>query len=181
MRKLLFCILMTSAVANLWPQGAYARDPLPDPATIEIPDVSSADAKKLEKQGHKFFYFYNPSVSFSEAHEDLTDCRRHLEVGAAVLLPGYIPWVESVDREIEYGPNPYGLVGAIIGAIIAGPLERGARNNKMRMCMGPRGYLRYPLPEEAWKTLNEGDEETLILMQAKLASGSKPLAQEVTE
>jgi len=55
------------------------------------------------------------------------------------------------------------------------------RSNKMRRCMGTRGYERDAIPEAAWDALNEGDEAQLILMQAKLGSAPKPRDEPVTE
>ncbi len=69
----------------------------------------------------------------------------------------------------------------MIGAIVVPKIERGLRNNKLRRCMEPRGYVRYALPETAWKQINEGDERSLVLMQAKLATGNRPQQSEVHE
>jgi hypothetical protein len=171
--------LMLSVEANL-----LAQESLPDPNTIvapnvELPNEPSARAKTLQ-EGYKFFYFHNPNVTFSEAYSDLSQCRAHLEVGAITMLPAFIPYGEPVRKEIQYRPSPYGLVGETMAAIIAPKLERGLRNNKLRRCMGTRGYARYAVQEKIWEQLNEGDEAKLILEQAKLASGPKPNAPEVT-
>ncbi len=171
---------------------AQSEPALPDPASLSVPDVTASDPK-VQSDGYKFFYFYNPSVSFSEAALDIAECRSFLMSGAAPKVPGFIPWVEPVNRKIVRGPGminaaygPLGIALSIginqgLAAIIMPKMERGLRNNKLRRCMEPRGYSRYALPEESWKTLNEGDEGKLILMQAKLASGPKPVLGEVKE
>jgi len=55
------------------------------------------------------------------------------------------------------------------------------RSNKMRRCVGTRGYERYAIPEAAWDVLNAGDEAQLILMQAMLASAPRAQDEPVTE
>jgi len=170
------------------PLEAQTAEGLPDPATITVPDTSANDPEVL-KEGYKFFYFNNPSVSFAEAAADIAECRSFLASGAPPSVPGFIPWTEPVKRKQNGGPGmfgaTYGLIGvgitAGLAAIIMPKMERGVRNNKLRRCMEPRGYARFALPEASWKVLNEGDEKQLILMQAKLASGPRPAQGEVTE
>lgn len=168
--------------------AANAADPpsaLPDPATIQVPDVTPSDDPKVSKDGYKFYYFHNPSVSFEEAYRDLKECRAHLPVGGATNVPGFVPWDEAHRRKIYTGftaPSPlHAVVYSAVGAVIVPKIERGLRSNKMRRCMGTRGYVRYAIPEAVWNKLNEGDEEQLTLAQAKLASGPKPRDEVVTK
>jgi hypothetical protein len=164
---------------------AAAQDTRPDPATVVIPDVSVEQNPKAVEDGFKFFYFHNPSVSFNEAYADIAECRSFLISGAPAAIPGFRPWVEPVRNEVQRQYPGVGLLDmamrSAVGSIILPKLERGVRNNKLRRCMEPRGYARYPAPETAWDTLNEGDEPALIAMQAKLASGPRPVAAQVTE
>lgn len=170
------------------PLAGQTVEGLPDPATITVPDTSASDPEVL-KEGYKFFYFHNPSVSFAEASADIAECRSFLASGAPPSVPGFIPWTEPVKRKQNSGPGmfgaTYGLIGvgitAGLAAIIMPKMERGVRNNKLRRCMEPRGYSRFALPEASWKVLNQGDEKQLILMQARLASGPRPVLGEVTE
>lgn len=162
-------------------EAAATAQSLPDPATIAVPDVTPSSDPKVKNQGYKFYYFHQSGVSFAAAYQDLVECRAHLAAGGPARVPGFIPWDETHRREIPQTVSPYGLVGAALAAIILPTMERGARSNKMRRCMGTRGYARYAITEASWDRLNEGDERELILMQAKLASGPKPLDQEVTE
>lgn len=154
--------------------------PLPDPATVNAPDVTPSGDPKIAEQGYKFYYFHHPQVSFAQAYRDLSECRAHLAVAGPAKVPGFIPWEEAHRRQ-TLAPAPSGLVGAALAGIILPKLERGLRSNKMRRCMGTRGYDRYAIPESAWNVLNEGDERQLILMQAKLASGPKPRAEAVSK
>lgn len=177
--KLLLALLL---VAQPLPEGqaAEAGPGLPDPATVNVPDVAPTGDPKVAEQGYKFYYFHNPGVSFAEAFRDLSECRAHLVVAGPAKVPGFVPWDEAHRRETRL-PAPSGLVGAVLAGIIVPKLERGLRSNKMRRCMGIRGYDRYAIPESAFDLLNEGEERQLILMQAKLASGPKPRDQAVTK
>ena len=160
---------------------ASALQALPDPASVTLPDTGPVTDPQLRDDGLKFFYFYKPGASFAQAYADIQDCHRFLVPGPAVLLPGFVPWVEGGKRKtIESTPN-YGVVGAIIGDLLAGPLERSRRNTNMRACMEPRGYVRYPMLKANWHAINDGDIATAILKQAKLASGPVPEDQVLTQ
>ncbi len=179
-------VIAAGALLTLLLCSPISAQDLPDPATIELPDLSVADDPKAVEEGYKFFYFHNPSVSFEEAYRDISDCRSYLP-GRIAALPTFIPWVEpkAITPQVPRYNSPYGpmgdLVNAAIAAIVVPKIQRGKRNNKMRMCMEPRGYARYPVSEASWEILNEGDEGDLILMQAKIASGPTPDAAPVTE
>lgn len=165
---------------------------LPDPATIAVPDVTPSANPQVRKDGYKFYYFHNPEVSFAEAWQDLKDCRGYLVTAGPAPVPGFIPWDEAHRRETRAGsPMAFGVtplesivsvgVTSAMAAIILPKMERGQRSNKMRRCMGTRGYVRYAIPEAAFDKLNDGQEDALLLMQAKLASGPKPQDQVVPE
>jgi len=180
--RTLLAVLLPGAAALAAP--ALAQSAPPDPASVTVPDVAlpadpAARAKVLE-DGYKFYYFHNGAVSFAEAWADLAECRAHLASGAPVMLPGFVPFGETVRRDVDYQPSPYGLVGEAMVAIIAPKLERGLRSNKLRRCMGTRGYARFALSEQTWDQINEGDEPKVLAVQAKLASGPRPDAPEVT-
>ena len=173
-------------------QAAGVPQALPDPATVTVPDVSPSPDPKVRSEGYKFYYFNNPAVSFAEAYRDLAECRAHLIVAGPAQVPGFIPWDEAHRRETRQGtiflmgPSVVQMVTGVVvfsamAAIILPKMERGARSNKMRRCMGTRGYDRYAIPEKAWDTLNDGDEQQLLLMQAKLASAPRPQDEAVTE
>ena len=178
MSLLLPLLLLAQPLPAAWMIEPAAS--LPDPAAVTAPDVTPSDDPKVAEQGYKFYYFHNPEVGFAEAWRDLSECRAHLAAAGPAKVPGFIPWDEAHRRETR-APAPSGLVGAALAAIIVPKLERGLRSNKMRRCMGTRGYVRYAIPEGAWNVLNEGEERQLILMQAKLASGPKPKDEAVTK
>ena len=171
------CVLCLSSTAFA---SDSADTPLPDPATIEAPDVTPSTDPKIREEGYKFYYFHRPDVPFETAYRDLSECRAHLVSGGLVAVPGFIPWGEKDRREIPQATPAFGIVGGVMAAIILPKLIRGQQSNKMRRCMGTRGYERYAIPESTWDKLNKGDEQQLILMQAKLASGPKPADEVVT-
>lgn len=153
---------------------------IPDPATVTVTDFSHVDSGTA-KNGGKFFIFYSPSVTFAEAYADLAECRSFLELRAGVSLPGFIAWGEHHARKAAPDAAPVGLANAALNSIIAPKMERGLRNNKLRRCMEPRGYVRLAVPDAAWEQLNTGEERSIIARQAKLASGSRPLLAVVSE
>jgi hypothetical protein len=155
---------------------------LPDPSTIEVPDIAPSADAKVARQGHKFFYFNNPDVTFDQAYIDLSECRRFLEKGALLMVPGFVPWDESDNQKITLQHSD--LSGApinFIGAILMDHMARGQRANTMRMCMEPRGYKRYAIKESSWETLNRDDAAQTLLMQAKIGSAAKPSSGEVLD
>lgn len=177
-RTIVFCAALATLTIS-----ASASDvaPLPDPSTISIPDVTQPTDPKVREEGYKFYYFHNSKVSFAEAHQDLVECRGYLIVGGGTQVPGFIPWGEE-NRRVVYQGTPMfpGLVTAALAAIILPKMQRGVESNKMRRCMGTRGYERYAIAEKTWDVLNEGEEAHIILVQAKIASGPKPQNEVVT-
>ena len=137
-------------------------------ADLAVPDNQLGDARK-------YFLLHKPGVSFEQAQADLSFCWRFLAHGVQRSVPGFVPWQKnSAARPVDYSLTQYGLVGAAIGAIIAGPLERSARQSRMVRCMVPRGYDRYRTSEAIWKQLNTGNAVQSIRLQAQVASGSVP-------
>lgn len=172
-----YAFLLTALVAM--PGLAQPSLAPTDPATVQLPDLGSTTPEVI-KEGGKFFAFVNPSLTYAQAYEDIAECRSFLPTGVFRQLPSFVPWEEpSVRPPIVY--RPVGLAAGILVSIIMPKLERGQRNNKLRRCMGPRGYRRVAVPEAAWQALNEGDELQLIAKQAKLATMPGVQLHEVTE
>ena len=175
--KFQYAFMLAMLVAT--PALGAGNLPPPDPAAVQLPDLSSTDPEVINNGG-KFFAFVNPSLTYAQAYEDIAECRSFLPTGIMRPLPGFVPWEEpSVRPPVVY--QPVGLAAGILVSIIMPKLERGQRNNKMRRCMGQRGYQRVAIPEAAWKMLNEGDEFQLIAKQAKLAITPGLKLHEVTE
>ena len=175
----------TVAALVLCAAEAGAQEGLPDPASVTLPDMTFGDDPDVAENGYKFFFFHNPDIGFADAYTDVAECRGHLLTGAYLPLPSFVPWVESNKREVEAGVNPYGVVGVVVYAAIASvimpKMERGQRNNKMRLCMERRGYVRYAVDEAAYDALNSGEEANIVAMQAKLAVAPAPPVPQVTD
>jgi hypothetical protein len=161
--------------------AAAAQDALPRPDSVTLPPMTFGTDPKVAANGYKFFFFHNPQVSYDEAAADLGDCHAQLQIGAALSLPAFVPWKEQAARPVAAAVSPYGLAGEAILSIIQPKLERGLRNNRMRLCMERRGYVRYAIDQAAYDAIWEGDGASLVAMQAKLATGPAPAAPVVTE
>jgi hypothetical protein len=68
------------------------------------------------------------------------------------------------------------------------PARRKAHRTNMRVCMGYKGYQRYGLPQAIWQSFNfddaatapaEADRQKMLMQQAKIASGPRPLNPEL--
>lgn len=149
---------------------------IPDPAAIAIPDLSGGRDPGVVTNGWKYFYFWRADTSFEQAYADLADCYRFMPVpGGDARLPAFVPWEEASGMgEAQTVISPYGIVGEVIGAIVAGPLIRRAHQSRLRRCMEPRGYERFPLQERRWEELTDNFSRASIAMQAKAASGPRP-------
>jgi hypothetical protein len=164
------------------PAFAQQEQALPDPAGVALPDLTAPTDAKVIKNGWKYFYFHKAGVSYGEAFADFADCYRHIRgLGGSNLLPLFAPWREVPGSAPVQSSNMYGLVGLGIGALVAGPIERRHYQARLRRCLEPRGYLRFPLPEKVWESLIDDYSDRSIAMQAKAASTPTPASQPVTK
>ena len=140
---------------------------------VAIPNLAMPEKELGDTR--KYVLFHKLGISRDQAEADLRFCWQFLSRGVQRSVPGFIPW-RSADapRQVTYSNGQFGLVGEVIGAIIAGPLDRSVRQSRMFRCMLPRGYGRYRTSEALWKTLNMGDVNTGIAIQAQIASGPVP-------
>lgn len=172
------------ALAALLTSPALAQDGPLDPATVAVPDVSGGRDSDVVRNGWKFFYFWRPDTTYEQAYADFADCYQFLPVaGGDALLPMFIAWQgrEALDEMPSGAGNQYGIVGAALGALVAGPIARRASQSRMRRCMEPRGYQRFPAREEAWEAIVDGYSQESIAVSAVLASGPRPDADPLPE
>lgn len=172
MRKLAAALIVA---ASLQPaMHAENAPPLPDPATIVVPDLSGSGKPEVIREGWKYFFFHQEGVAFEKAHADLADCFRFLQPSSwqSVHLNRFVPWVSTPGRKTVAASNPYGLVGTIIAGAVEGSLNHRDYQAKMRSCMEPRGYIRYGVAESIWKRVTDLPPDESIAVQAKIASGS---------
>ena len=151
----------------------HAEDPLPDPASVVVPDLSGSTRPEVVRDGVKYFFFHQEGVSFEQAHADLADCARFLQPASweTVHLDRFVPWVSKPGRKTVSMPNPYGLVGVVILGIVEGSLHHRDYQAKLRSCMEPRGYTRYAVAADIWKRVRDLPPDEWIAVQAKIASG----------
>ena len=141
-----------------------------------------AAAEKDLGDPRKYWVLHKPGVSVEQASADLTFCWRFVPHGVQRSTPSFVPWRKrDANRPVSYTGGPYGLVGAAIGAIISGPLERSIRQSRMFRCMVPRGYARYRVTEDLWKRIYQAEPAQAIATLAAIASGPMPPTPEVTQ
>jgi len=154
----------------------------PDPATIRLPDLTGGSDPKVVANGWKFFYFYGPGVSYEQAYADFSDCYRFLGASDAdPSVPTFVPWTENTPVQKRFSTPSYGVAGNLLITALAGPYIRQITVMRMRRCMEPRGYIRYPMTEDAWNAMVDKYSNASIAVQAKLASGPASRAQQVVE
>lgn len=162
--------------------GASAQDvaKASDSSNESLRPLQNQRDQKVVKSGQKYFYFFKSGVSYNQALGDLTDCYRFLEWGG-----DWRPLPAMVLREVspstvEPGPPMVGgILGALIGPSIRNSQSRQVRNARLRRCMEPRGYVRYPLSETDWKWLVADFSPERLPLLARYASGPQPDAEPV--
>jgi hypothetical protein len=174
-------IALALLVGGVTSASAQTAEP-PDPASISLPSLGTGNDPQVIENGWKHFYFHKDGVSYAEAYADFADCYRFLLVPYVdARLPTFSPWPEKPGVTTFRPVNNYGLVGGVIGAMVEGPLIRRAMQSRLRRCLEPRGYLRYPISEYAWEQLTDNFSAQSIAVQAKAASGPRPDQEPVTQ
>jgi len=157
-------------VAAFLQPSLHAGDPppLPDPATVVVPDLPGS-----VRDGAKYFFFHQQGVSFEKAHADLSECFLFLQPSSweSVHINRFVPWDSRPGRRTLPSRNPYGLVGEILVGAVDGSLNHRDYQAKLRSCMEPRGYSRYGVAEEIWERVTALPQDQSIAVQAKIASG----------
>lgn len=188
-RKL--CSVAVSAALVCIAQPVLAAPPLPvpppapDPAKLELPDLSGPTTAEDAADFDKYFYFHRPDTSFEQALADIREC------------DGYARGLSS-----PYGyqdvPYPYagtlagaagGAIGNLMVALIFGSAElRKARRTNMRRCMNYKGYGRYGLNKDVWQQFHfeeglssteEKERREKLAKQAKAASLIQPAGKDL--
>lgn len=170
-----------ACLLGLCSSALAAQEAVPDPAAVSLPAMTFGSDPAVAASDYKFFFFHQAGLSYQDAYADLADCHAQLPTGAVMPLPGFVPWVETAERERREAGTQYGLLGQAMIAVIAQKMERGQRNNRMRLCMDRRGYDRYAIDQAAYDAIWAGETAQQLAMQAKLASGPAPSAPKVTQ
>ena len=173
MMRTIYGVVALGVAAWAIPALAQEPPPPPPPISIPVPDLA-AEVRPLGDE-RTFFIFHRAATSFDEAHRDLAFCFRYAQTGPGITFPYFYGWQGTAPgKPASYDVGQFGLVGSLIGAMIAGGLERSKRQMNMMHCMIPRGYSRYRVSEGLWKELNGKDMAASIEVQSRLASGPTP-------
>ena len=152
----------------------------PDPAKLDLPDLSQPTSAGDEGDFDKYFYFHRADTTFEQALTDIRECDGYARGLASPY--GY------QDVGYPYAGTMAGAVGGAIGnlmvAMIFGSAElRKARRSNMRRCMNYKGYDRFGLNKDVWQQFNfeeglkhvdEDDRQVMLAKQAKAASIIQP-------
>lgn len=170
---------MIAALAGGIASAVTAQSTAPSTTAISLPNIAQ-DSRPLGDE-RKFFVFHQQGVTFEQAGADLRYCFRYTRTGSGLLMPYFFPFDgrPGAGPPTTYDGGQFGLTGAVIGAIIAGPLERSKRQINLMRCMLPRGYARYRVSEGLWKELNGKDAAADLYVQARIASGPVPATPRV--
>jgi hypothetical protein len=145
----------------------------PAPASVKVPDLAAAEKDLGDER--KYWVLHKPGISFEAARQDLQFCWQFVPHGVQRSAPAFVPWhLGDANRPVAYNGGSYGVVGAVIASMIAGPLERSIRQTRMFRCMVPRGYQRYRITEDRWKEIYQAPPEQAIAILAAVASGPVP-------
>lgn len=159
--------------------GASAAG-IPDRNQVRVPDMSGSGSSKSISDSWKYFYFYKTGVSYENAYADFADCYRYLATTAEpnVSLPAFVAWPAQPTEVRRPQAGGYGVVGNLLIDAFADPLRQRAQQVRMRRCLEPKGYKRFPIEKLVWEQLIDRYSEASIATQAKLASGDRPVTQE---
>lgn len=155
---------------------AEADAAIPSIESVEVPAITEGRDSKVVRNGWKYFYFYRADTTYEQAYADIAECYSFLPVpGRTAPLPGFTPWDARPDGAVVVPqPSIYGPVGELIGSLVAGPIERRMSQSRMRRCMEPRGYERFPMSKENWEAVIDNYSQGSIAMQAKLVAQGQP-------
>ena len=145
--------------------------------SLAIPEKELGNARK-------YWLLHKPGITIDQATADFSFCWHFLPLlprGAFRPVPGFVAWQKPNQvRAKSYTFGPYGIVGDVIGAMFAGPLERSMQQSRMFRCMVPRGYDRYRTSEVLWRQLYEGEPQQAIALLSSIAAGPVPPTPKVS-
>ena len=149
-------------------------------------DLVFEASEKHTEEFHKYFYFHKAGLSHQQALTEIGECHVYQDgpVGSEGEVVNIVPRFVSLSESQSYKPYVYndqggGVVGAVIGSMIAGPILQKNRAQRYRKCMEYKGYDRYGISKDLWKTFNTGIAGDDLKMQASIASGPKPKTEKI--
>ena len=131
---------------------------------------------KVVSDGWKHFYFYRSETTYDEALADLSECYRLSELPDSWgMVPTFVDWNRRPKSiKIETTPMVTGIVPVLIGRALQKTQNRRAMQSRLRRCMEPRGYQRYPLSEADWHWLIADFSLETLPTQARIIAGPAP-------
>lgn len=156
-------------------------------SAVKMPALAFESSPAIEDDFKKYFYFHRPDTDFSTAYADITECD--------ALSSGMSYYGGASQSAINGAMAQYGALAGAAGGVIASVLvdvifgsgaRREQRRTNMRNCMYYKEYDRYGLEKGLWTEFNfeeglskenEQDRAAALLMQAKVASGPKPVTE----
>lgn len=167
---------------------AQAQDEEAQPVALNMTAVDlvfEADPKHTE-EFHKYFFFHKDGVSFDQARDEIGECNVY-QTGPAgaegetfLIVPRFVSLSETQSyKPYVYNSNDGGVVGAIIGDIISASILKKNKAQRWRRCMEFKGYDRYGLSKDLWKTISKVGDDQYIQIHANIASGPKPQAEKL--
>jgi len=177
----LLCGQVSAASAQAAPD---LRTAMPDPATVQMPELAFTSSPEIAGTFDKYYYFHRADTSFAEALADLRECDDYARGIVTRPGPTGTPYGETLY------PMAYTAGGVIGNALLAGvgaammsADARAERRIDMRRCMHYKGYQRFGLEKSLWQKFNfeegyssidEGDRQRMLAQQAKVASTAGP-------
>jgi hypothetical protein len=152
-----------------------------DAAKVPLPDLAFTPNPENEAGYGKYFFFHRDNTDFQTAYADIRACDHLSRELNGPAIPMNTPY--------PYAGTLAGAAGGLIAAMIldatAGAAQRRAmRRDNMRTCMTFKEYQVYGLPKDLWSkfnfeeglaTVTDSDRERMLQMQARAASGPRPL------
>lgn len=161
-------VLIALVLALQSPSAAGSAPPTPAAVAAYQP------ARGDEREFWRYFFFWRRGVAPDAARADLMECAGY--AGDPVLwarIPERMPLEGGVR-----GPNgtegQFGLAGTIIFSLVEGGLVRRVALANLRRCMGFKGYRRYGLSSELWRSLHQGEAEQIMERLTAVAAGPEP-------
>jgi hypothetical protein len=166
-------------------QPAMAADTaaIPDPAKLELPNLSGPTTAEDEGAFDKYFYFHRADTSFEQALADIRECDGYARGLASPYGYQDVPYPYAGTLAGAAG----GAIGNLMVSLIFGSAElRKARRTNMRRCMNYKGYDRYGLNKDVWQefhfeeglgSVKEEERQLKLAKQAKAASLVAPVGK----
>lgn len=160
---------------------------VPDPASVTMPKLEFTASPEIAATYDKYFYFHRTDTDFPTALADIRECDGFAR---GLAMPG---GYGNTPAPYPYAGTLAGGVGAALGnalavAIFGSAEKRKLRRANLRRCMNYKGYQRYGLEKELWQSFNfeeglssvqEAERQRKLAMQAKVASGPRPIMKEL--